>query len=1322
MLPRQDDNSLNPPPDEAHANTGLSAEYGYRQLQSVLRACSDLPPKQCLDAIAKELRTVLNCETVCILRWREDKQQLITEHRSGMPKDLKGSEIYSLADGITGKFVFNQQRRIIALVDFDNEVLTDVETKANIKDESIKWQNMRRFKESSRFGDFRSLLSVPLNIRHERIGVIKLINKTTPGGDSLSPEGFTAADLRQVDFFLSTIEHVLEAKRHDEQIDGLLRVTESIFQTNENTLQEIATQCIKALNYRICVIRLIEDAVLIVAPRLSDPGLNLLPNDSGLHTAARSLNRIVKWKRSASALDSVYGSHELVSYRRPAIVDHYELNAFVIVPIVRQNQPIGTIECYATLAREIGEPELSVIKTFAGLVATAAVNQENIENHKRLEVLRRVFDEASRADKLSELQDLILTGTLEGFGFDYAAISTVNKQRTRIKTITGGTRDQKLVNPAAWQDLSNYAVDDTDILPWVVRNNESVMIDGPRVSVDWDERLNREIFDRFGHHELVRLFIPLINIDRIKSRADQRRTEKRGLVIGVIEAGYHVTRRRTIPARDQEQFKDFINSFAEHLQRVRLIEERRSVEKIREQLGKEEKGRQVLVKLLELSVNLVGADSGAVMLLTHSDNRLVLGKDPILYNLTPEQRKSPDLIPSLEIKKGGRRIGLVAYAAGNKRPYWSNDVDNDPMYLREFKEVKSEMVVPLTYSEEVIGVLDIYSYEKGYFDSKKVELVKGIAEPAVKRYEKARISSALASLANLDFNAFSEMGEIYEEIVKRIVDLLDTETVAIWEVDPAAKKGRELKRVRASEPLELLYRRRRISHLDIDSFTGVAASKRTTIEVSNRQIRSSRFKHSKFARENNLRSMTTIPIATHEAYAAIDIFSRRDTKLFQDEISFVEALADRAADVIFGAKLKQWLERIAGALAERDISKVLDQITGTAVDLLHASPVILIEYDASRKKLLPGAKVEGPLLHEPIPNLRSPTFFKWVIENGNLYLENERDYLRTLKTIGAPLPTRAAPGFWNRERIESSAGLRLMYQNEIFGILWLNYRSPRVFDQARKDLFEGVASLAALAIANARLSKQTRVHQALEHRYSLARTLNVLATGLEHTSGNYLHNISLACHDFERKLKKRGPSIGKAVGKKFLEDVREPLTYLVQDFEREREFREFGAFKAEKCKIEHIIDDCLRRLRLQLLGIPVVPDYRQTPEILCDKNQIRHALTNLLMNSCEAIGPNGKIHITTAVTPNREFVMTRIEDNGPGIPRRFRTAVFEPFFTTKEKHSRGGLGLAAGGSGLGLTVSRFIAERHGGSLRLDFPRHRKGTIAKLFLPIGGMKV
>ena len=60
------------------------------------------------------------------------------------------------------------------------------------------------------------------------------------------------------------------------------------------------------------------------------------------------------------------------------------------------------------------------------------------------------------------------------------------------------------------------------------------------------------------------------------------------------------------------------------------------------------------------------------------------------------------------------------------------------------------------------------------------------------------------------------------------------------------------------------------------------------------------------------------------------------------------------------------------------------------------------------------------------------------------------------------------------------------------------------------------------------------------------------------------------------------------------------------------------------------------------------------------------------------------------VSGSADGALVRVSDNGPGIPADLAKDVFEPFVSTK-----------AEGSGLGLSVSKSIAEAQGGSLRLE---------------------
>jgi len=91
-----------------------------------------------------------------------------------------------------------------------------------------------------------------------------------------------------------------------------------------------------------------------------------------------------------------------------------------------------------------------------------------------------------------------------------------------------------------------------------------------------------------------------------------------------------------------------------------------------------------------------------------------------------------------------------------------------------------------------------------------------------------------------------------------------------------------------------------------------------------------------------------------------------------------------------------------------------------------------------------------------------------------------------------------------------------------------------------------------------------------------------------------------------------------------------------------------------------------------------------------DAAQIQQVLVALLVNATEAIGRKGAVTVITSGTA--EGVRLVVRDDGPGIPEEIRAQIFEPFFTTKENQHR---------TGLGLAVAKDIAERHGGSIRVE---------------------
>jgi nitrogen fixation/metabolism regulation signal transduction histidine kinase len=108
-----------------------------------------------------------------------------------------------------------------------------------------------------------------------------------------------------------------------------------------------------------------------------------------------------------------------------------------------------------------------------------------------------------------------------------------------------------------------------------------------------------------------------------------------------------------------------------------------------------------------------------------------------------------------------------------------------------------------------------------------------------------------------------------------------------------------------------------------------------------------------------------------------------------------------------------------------------------------------------------------------------------------------------------------------------------------------------------------------------------------------------------------------------------------------------------------------------------------------------------------DAGQLEQAIINLLRNASEATeGAQDAMHITLART--RDVAIIEIRDEGPGIANTDN--LFVPFFTTKP-----------GGSGIGLTLSRQIVEGHGGTLSLENRTGRSGCIARITLPLEGLR-
>ena len=118
------------------------------------------------------------------------------------------------------------------------------------------------------------------------------------------------------------------------------------------------------------------------------------------------------------------------------------------------------------------------------------------------------------------------------------------------------------------------------------------------------------------------------------------------------------------------------------------------------------------------------------------------------------------------------------------------------------------------------------------------------------------------------------------------------------------------------------------------------------------------------------------------------------------------------------------------------------------------------------------------------------------------------------------------------------------------------------------------------------------------------------------------------------------------------------------------------------------------RLKVALIAGPAVT-------LSADPDQLEHVLINLVRNAVDAASET-KGQVSCSWSKAGPQVEVRIEDDGPGLSNTAN--LFVPFFTTKPT-----------GSGIGLALSRQIAEAHGGSLMLENRGGHPGCVARLLL-------
>jgi signal transduction histidine kinase len=250
-----------------------------------------------------------------------------------------------------------------------------------------------------------------------------------------------------------------------------------------------------------------------------------------------------------------------------------------------------------------------------------------------------------------------------------------------------------------------------------------------------------------------------------------------------------------------------------------------------------------------------------------------------------------------------------------------------------------------------------------------------------------------------------------------------------------------------------------------------------------------------------------------------------------------------------------------------------------------------------------------------------------------------------------------------------------------------------------------LSQLAASASEAARGGSASRVPEEGPDDVRLAaRAFNAMTDQVKRTLQSQRQLLSAVGHDL------RTPITAMRITCEFIEDtdVRERMQKNLEELQELTEAvlsaaRGAGGEQMRKIDLAALIESLCTDM--DELGEPVSWETHVAAPINCRPNEIRRAVRNLIENAV-VYGKKAEVRLDAA---NGAYQVI-VEDEGPGIADGDRARVFEPFVRLEASRNT-----ETGGSGLGLTLVKVIAEGHGGTIELE-NKEANGLRARLSLP------
>lgn len=373
------------------------------------------------------------------------------------------------------------------------------------------------------------------------------------------------------------------------------------------------------------------------------------------------------------------------------------VNSKIVVPITYTDKETGIIRKRGVISVDSEElnafspNDVYFLTTLANQAAVALENANLIASKNKiitqLQALERVQQTTTGKNlDVDKIFDGILSAVVDILGFAYATISIVDEDRQMIGTIKGRNVPEEFIK-LAWHSLESR-----DIQAWVYRHKEAIYL------TEWDDRLDKDIYEKYQHERLVRSIIPII---------------ARGEVLGTLETGYYKADKNQIEKDEIETLQRIVSLAGIGIEQANLLNRLKEDIALTNELEKQlDALNRASIQILNSTTEKEAIDhifkslesigyTKAMLSLINDVSKKIEGK----YALG-ENWKS--IVDDTKVDLSSDDILAQALRAGI--PLLSQNSAKDPRCnltrVRKAK-VRSQYVIPLLVKDKPIGTLQI---------------------------------------------------------------------------------------------------------------------------------------------------------------------------------------------------------------------------------------------------------------------------------------------------------------------------------------------------------------------------------------------------------------------------------------------------------------------------------------------------------------------------------------------------------------------------------------------------------------------------------------